>query len=114
MRYCHSIVFIVVSLQQVIDLRPGSCFRFFDAILPLFQNLMDFAGLVVQIAEYPDLRWTGFHTSRKLPAIQPMRTEITLFNNAEIFTKETCVVGPSNHAVAAADALRGIHGDDTV
>src|SRR6266704_226209 len=111
MRYCHSIVFIAVPSQQVIDLRPGSCFRLFHAILPLFQDLMDFACRVVQIAEYPDLRWTGFHTSRELPAIQAMRAQIAFLDYAKVLAKETCIVWAGNHAVAATNALRRIHCD---
>src|SRR6266581_8766443 len=100
MRYCYSIVFIAVPSQQVIDLRPGSCFRLFHAILPLFQNLMDFACRIVQIAEYPDLRWTGFHTSGKLPAIQAMRAQIAFLDYAQVFAEEACIVRACNHAVA--------------
>src|SRR5260370_38904556 len=107
--YCHSIVFIAVPSQQVIDLRPGTCFVLLHPVLPLFQKLMDFASRIVQIAEYAYLRRTGFDAGRKLSTIQPLRAQIALLDHPQIFAAEARIVRASNHAVAAADAFGGVN-----
>src|SRR5260370_1021233 len=112
--YCHSLVFIAVPSQQVIDLRPGTCFVLLHPVLPLFQKLMDFASRIVQIAEYAYLRRTGFDAGRKLSTIQPMRAQIALLDHPQIFAEEARIVRASNHAVAAADAFGGVNRDHAV
>src|SRR5215470_7215837 len=98
-------VFMAVPSQQVVNLRTSAGFPFLHAILPLFQNLMNFAGRVIQVTENTNLRWAGLDARGKLATVKPARTEITLLHDAQILTEKACIIRTGNHAVAAADAF---------